>query len=230
MSWPVRINKQKVRNRIEQLKIPWQQFVEIRERFVKDGVPRQEAWERTALVFLEADFWTPKLDPRIPDLGDNQAPGPVAIPVAEESQPAETEGNAPASVFINKAKANIRRDILWVYENLHLTGVRAKNAPSGGAWGLLVWARKTSANEASFITQILSKVISKDDDEKDSRMEDDDRTAADLISQIRRIGPDSVHTPVSERVGDEPGVSPSSPDRGGVLSKDAAKPVDMLQT
>jgi hypothetical protein len=54
------------------------------------------------------------------------------------------------------SQPDMSRDILWVYENLARKGVTARDAPSLGAWSLLIWARQ---DRNRFFEQMLPKAM-----------------------------------------------------------------------
>lgn len=56
-------------------------------------------------------------------------------------------------------RAYWRRDILYVYHNLDEKDATKEGAPTGAAWGLLVWARK---NRDKFYEKYLKHVLDGD--------------------------------------------------------------------
>lgn len=211
----VPINKAKIRRRLDELG-KLSEFHAVRERYKVDFkgqgfdevASAHKAWEEAVKVFLEPDHWTPKVDPRAIVEQFHEAGG-VQVVDPQASKPEElavSKDDAPLSMFKGKKRSNPRKDILWVYENLHTRGVKPSDAPSSGAWGMLVWAKRTTANETSFVTQLLKPLIAKEDDDREQLLDDDGRAAEEIIAEIRRLGPNAVHSPGSEDMGGEPSV------------------------
>jgi hypothetical protein len=50
----------------------------------------------------------------------------------------------------------VHKDILWAYNNFEVSDVSPNEAPSRGAWGLMMWGRE---NRDKFFSQIFSRVI-----------------------------------------------------------------------
>lgn len=132
----------------------------------------------------------------------------------------------PARMFKGK-KASARRDILWACEMLYVSDVRASMAPSAYAWTLLVRARQDTTGAKALID--LSKtLVPKEDDDREARIADDERTTAELIREIRVLGPDALHSSGAERVLREPGLPGEGAADGGLQPEDAAEPADVL--
>ncbi|MCY3020141.1 MAG: hypothetical protein NTW87_14080 [Planctomycetota bacterium] len=112
----------------------WGEFVALRERLKHEGVVPREAWRQA-----EADL----------------AAEPA---VAEEADEAEAEAELEEFTGETGGPVNLRRDVEWVYQHLTVKGVKAKDAPSAGAWGLLKHYRRPM-HTAAFYTDFVVKLL-----------------------------------------------------------------------
>jgi hypothetical protein len=123
---------------------------ELKASGVPDGMARYKAWEETARMF--------------PPLAESR-------PIAEENgvvvetpvQPVVRIQSGPAP------PADLPADIRWVYAHLDDKKTQMKDAPSKGAWSLLVWARNY---QSRFFEHLLPKALAKSpEDEEGVRRE-----------------------------------------------------------
>jgi hypothetical protein len=106
-----------------------------RQRLKGEGLSRQEAAERSWGAMIEK---YPPLRP--PEPAEPQDTGEF-FPIGDQSTP------------------NLGRDILWCYAHMDHRKATPSDAPSAGAWHLLVWARE---NRSRFFEMLLPKAIPKD--------------------------------------------------------------------
>jgi len=102
-----------------------------------------------------------------------------------------------AAASVERKELNERDAIRWVFENLagyELGTVTVNDAPSGGAWGLLVWVKANKANESDFYRNIWPKTVparSKLDDESAS-YGDDGREQLKILERLLGAAKDDV--------------------------------------
>ena len=67
--------------------------------------------------------------------------------------------SVPSNVFANKPATTITQDIEWVYQTMAFSDVEPEQAPSGGAWGMLLFVRASDRNRSEFFRNLLSKIL-----------------------------------------------------------------------
>ena len=75
----------------------------------------------------------------------------------------EGDGSAPKpdlSALKGKPSVRIVEAAAWVFEMLDCDWVAPADAPSSGAWSLLIWARSSMAARSDFYKMFANKVVS----------------------------------------------------------------------
>lgn len=134
----------------------WPEASKFKDQVIRElrakGLKRDEAAEAAWAAMAEAY-------PPLP------APEPVAEPEPEPAPASESAGVDPGDGMEvlpewidDVAPVDLCGDIRWVYAQLENKRVRPDQAPSAGAWSLLVWARKY---QSRFFEQLLPKALAK---------------------------------------------------------------------
>lgn len=172
----------------------WRQFIEIRERLKKDGVPAADAW-------LEA---AKELDPEMWGSGEVKpvrvASKPADLPhvrsdsvVKEEVEVERVVSGVGATkaVFAGKKVATVKV-VEWVASNMQVVDVLPEDAPSSEAWGMLVWARRSPVNESQFWGSIYAKLLpSRSAIEAEQRYSDDGIRMEETAERLLRMKDDT---------------------------------------
>jgi hypothetical protein len=182
--------KMEIRKWAEENKL-WPQYVEIRERLKKDGLPAADAWVEAAK----------ELDPERWGSGGGGAVG-VEVPKdlprgrSDEEQEVPDEsvadgGGATKAVFAGKKVPTVKV-VEWVASNMQVVDVSPSDAPSSEAWGMLVWARRSPMNESQFWGSIYAKLLpSRSAIEAEQRYSDDGRRIEETAERLLRMRGDS---------------------------------------
>jgi hypothetical protein len=159
----------------------WPDYVTLRQQLSKDGMtPTQARKEALHQVESRPRADAERLKP------DDDAPN---YPIGKQEQaPAEQSGFDFGGKTVPSGEA-----VEWVAENIANPTARPGHAPSGLAWGLLTWVRRTPANEATFWSSIFAKSLStsaaaKSKQEKpDETDEKPDRGSENALALCRSI-------------------------------------------
>lgn len=172
----------------------WRQFIEIRERLKKDGVPAADAWFEAAK----------ELDPEMWGSGEVKpvrvASKPADLPhvrsdsvVKEEVEVERVVSGVGATkaVFAGKKVATVKV-VEWVASNMQVVDVLPEDAPSSEAWGMLVWARRSPVNESQFWGSIYAKLLpSRSAIEAEQRYSDDGIRMEETAERLLRMKDDT---------------------------------------
>lgn len=114
---------------------------------------KEKGWEEMERLF-------PPLPPAVEEEGPEAEEGSEEFPAVDEEAVEAMLDRADKGV----SAVDLFGDIRWVYSQLENKRVRPDQAPSAGAWSLLLWARKY---QSRFFEQLLPKALAKspDDDE-----------------------------------------------------------------
>lgn len=113
-------------------------FKARREELKRHDTPADEAW-RIAAEEL------PPLEDREARNDGGSAPGALS--------------DADAAVLLDRDPIPMPEVVAWVFNALDLHGVRPVDAPSAGAWSLLMWARSNARNRTAFYTVFVPKLL-----------------------------------------------------------------------
>lgn len=174
----------------------WSQFVSRREELKKEGMEPSKAWDKACSEYL------PEAASGVsPSAGDAEA-------LVERSQFGDTDASA-------------REVVEWVFNNICVADVKPEDAPSPGAWGLLLRVREDSALRKDFYRSMWAKLMPSQAqvDRESEKFEDDGREHFELIEKTQELtGPeseDAVLQPRAEGPLEESGVEERE-DSGGV--------------
>jgi hypothetical protein len=138
--------RQQIKQRLQVAGL-WQDYVAMRQKLGKDGMTPAQA-RTAALHQIETR-------PR----ADAEQPAPnTDTPTYPIDKPEQTPAEQPDVDFGGQIVPS-RDAVEWVSENIEKASVRRGDAPSGLAWGLLAWVRRTPANEATFWGSIFPKLL-----------------------------------------------------------------------
>ena len=175
----------------------WDAFVAFREQLVEGGMARAEAWKEAVQEFQPAE--------RAPSDG-GQETARAAAGVKGGGSSGENQGSLPRPQvglgglpqavledFEGKSRSTLRKDIEWVYQHFAMTGLEPEDAPSPGAWGLLVWVRESKSNRSEFFKSLVAKLIpSRQAFDRDERELDESRDLLGTIGRLRRAHDDAA--------------------------------------
>ncbi len=137
----------------------WIPFCYRRSELIHKGESRQEA-DRTALK----EFGIPKeeadaLRASKPEgeRRDGKTPQEVRAGEAVFRKQTREEGRVAKSVFEGK-DCSFREEVIWVANNVHIRGVKPKDAPSSSAWTMLNYARSSGTNLGYFLRDFYAKI------------------------------------------------------------------------
>jgi hypothetical protein len=184
----------------------WKQFVDVRERLKKDGMPPADAWLEAARE-LDSEMWgqvggqaSPALDlphgrsaplrvERVEPDQDQEGVQGESEPVV--SKPAQAGEAATKAVFAGKKVATVKV-VEWVASNMQVADVIPSDAPSSEAWGMLVWARRSPVNESQFWGSIYAKLLpSRSAIESEQRYSDDGIRMEETATRLLKMRDDT---------------------------------------
>ena len=181
----------------------WKQFVDVRERLKKDGMPPADAWLEAARE-LDSEMWgnvggqsSTRLDlphgRSAPLAGepDQDQEGVQGESVPVVSKPAQAGEAATKAVFAGKKVATVKV-VEWVASNMQVEDVLPSDAPSSEAWGMLVWARRSPVNESQFWGSIYAKLLpSRSAIEAEQRYSDDGIRMEETATRLLKMRDDT---------------------------------------
>lgn len=151
----------------------WKEAVKRRENLKKLGMSAANAWKTIAAEF-----------PIEPSAETVPAKASAKAPTKGGAAPRRAGGLQKAD-FPGLATVNIRQDVYWVYNNIDVTDVTAKDAPSPGAWSMREWARHSGMQRNEFYRNFCAKLLpSKKEMEEEDRLSDDGRDVRNTIDQL----------------------------------------------
>jgi hypothetical protein len=182
----------------------WKQFVEVRERLKKDGMPPADAWLEAARE-LDSEMWghvggvgvldlphgrsAPPQEARVEPDQDQEGVQGESEPVV--SKPAQAGEAATKAVFAGKKVATVKV-VEWVASNMQVADVIPSDAPSSEAWGMLVWARRSPVNESQFWGSIYAKLLpSRSAIESEQRYSDDGIRMEETATRLLKMRDDT---------------------------------------
>ncbi len=106
---------------------------------------------------------------------------------AAERQLREAQAAEDDDEFDGWSRADLPMDIIWVYQNMKVTGVKPEDAPSSGAWALLEWARKP-ANMRDFYKDFLSRMLpTRAEVDREWQHADDGKSVEETCNQLLEL-------------------------------------------
>jgi len=89
-----------------------------------------------------------------------------------------------AAMFEDKGGVTENEMIRWVNTNMIVEGVQPEDAPCSAAWGMLLHYRETTQRREKFYDTMVPKLVSKEDAEKGGKLQDDGKTAIELLDKL----------------------------------------------
>ena len=183
----------------------WKQFVDVRERLKKDGMPPADAWVEAAKE-LDPEMWghvggraSPALDLPHVRSDQEQVEGvqgeedklPVSGGEEAVGERVVSGSGATKAVFAGKKVATVKV-VEWVASNMQVADVSPADAPSSEAWGMLVWARRSPVNESQFWGSIYAKLLpSRSAIEAEQRYSDDGIRIEETATRLLKMREDT---------------------------------------
>jgi hypothetical protein len=96
-----------------------------------------------------------------------------------------------ADMFEDKAGVTANEELRWIFENMRLEGVEPTDAPSIGAYSLLMHLRTNAQAMQKFYDSLWPKLLAKEDAEKTGKLEDSGKDAIELIDRLIAALPES---------------------------------------
>lgn len=121
----------------------------------------------------------------------------VPLPVVDEGGKVD-EGGSGVSVADNDGLMSVKefvgadgsedhwRDVHWVYNNLWVKEVEAKDAPSAGAWFWLMDCRRSADARAKFRDYYMKLAPSRKELDERARRADGGESVVELLGEIER--------------------------------------------
>jgi len=184
----------------------WKQFVDIRERLKKDGMPPADAWVEAARE-LSPETWGHVGEraspvPDLPHVRSDQEEVEDKVPDvggAEDAGKVVAGSGATKAVFAGKKVATVKV-VEWVASNMQVADVSPADAPSSEAWGMLVWARRSPVNESQFWGTIYAKLLpSRSAIEAEQRYSDDGIRMEDTVDRLLRMKDEAAGSKENDR-------------------------------
>lgn len=89
-----------------------------------------------------------------------------------------------AEDFTDESGVTENEKIRWVYESMRKDGVMPADAPSAGAYGMLIHYRETKARQEKFYDTMVPKLMSKEDATKGGKLEDSGKETIELLDRL----------------------------------------------
>jgi hypothetical protein len=96
-----------------------------------------------------------------------------------------------ADMFEDKAGVTANEELRWIFENMRLEGVEPTDAPSIGAYSLLMHLRTNAQAMQKFYDSLWPKLLAKEDAEKTGKLEDSGKDTIELIDRLIKALPES---------------------------------------
>ena len=158
---------------------------EWRRRY-KEAKKDHEWKPASDIVMKEMGFVSPQVEREIHERFLKY--GNSGIPEALEAVKAEKQQEDIIEIFGEyESTEDLPEDVAFVFHNLHRARgdieqwkVKPGDAPSSGAWNMLVWA---AANQTKFMDKVLSEQLKSGRDKEDTAMRD----SGESIEQIKKM-------------------------------------------
>lgn len=149
----------------------WEDFLARREELQADGNTATTANKIARSEFGPADDEEPEKKPKSKP---------------KRKPPVKVE-SVPADVFADRPSVSARKVVQWVFNSIDLDDLKPEDAPSAGAWSLLMRLRRYPDLLKEFYRTIWSKMLpTRSEIERTERFEDDGREQLDIIDKLER--------------------------------------------
>lgn len=156
----------------------WPKFVSLRDKLKREGHSPDQAYKQALSQCQQA---APVQGEPVAAAGEAQAEFPPRYQVREEDLPRFVG----REVFANKKPCSMLDNVMWALDHLALQGVRPEDAPSCGAWALLVNIRDDSTLRNKFLTEVIGRLLpSKQQIETANNLQDDGRRQLTFIENL----------------------------------------------
>ncbi len=110
---------------------------------------------------------------------------PLAVPAATDAPggPDEDDELIDVDALVAKQPHDFARDVQWVYAHLADRNVKPEDAPTAGAWSLLIWARQYKNR---FFEQVLPKAQS-DTSNEEEQVKAEKKSIAEIRGIIQQM-------------------------------------------
>lgn len=205
-------SKVEIKRRVEEKgEKTWTAFIKRREELKRWGMQTRKAWDRAYVEIIEGAVPLPRSQvapfgappPAIPAIGieigafnnipgsdvataSSPKPGSADDPRVQPPLPEPAWGGHVSQALAETTPDDLRRDVLWAYQNADLLLVKPSDAPSGGALFWLRLIRSSDTNRASFANVVKQLLPRPKDSGDDDGMDDDGRGNLQLIEDCRQ--------------------------------------------
>jgi hypothetical protein len=155
------------------------------KRLRGEGMNKAEASEQAWAAMAET--FPPLANRGGPDV-HTDAPGATAAEPWPAQQPRGMEPDIDVEALLDRIgddrqAPDLVRDTLWVYGALENRRAKPEDAPSLGAWSLLLWARQYRNR---FFEQVLPKAMMNKPPEDEENIRDENRKIEDIVKILRQ--------------------------------------------
>lgn len=97
-----------------------------------------------------------------------------------------------AALFENKGTVTENEKVRWIFENMQMEGIEPADAPSMGAYTLLMELRGNQQARQKFYDSSWLKLLAKEDAEKTGKLEDTGKDTIQLIERLEAALPEEI--------------------------------------
>ena len=115
-----------------------------------------------------------------------------AVPDDDKAEP--TAVLLDKSEFSSSEGVSENEKLRWVFEMMKVDGLKPADAPSPGAWSLLHELRGDEVQRRDFYKTLWPKLLTKEDFDKSSKLNDDGKKTIELIERLIKALPDDTIT------------------------------------
>ena len=96
-----------------------------------------------------------------------------------------------AELFDDKGSVSENEKVRWLFENMQVAGVEPSDAPSIGAYTMLMHLRSNAQAMQKFYDSSWLKLLAREDAQKTGKLEDTGKDTIDLIKRLQAALPES---------------------------------------
>jgi hypothetical protein len=96
-----------------------------------------------------------------------------------------------AALFEEKGGVSENEKLRWIFENMQVDGIEPSDAPSMGAYTLLMQLRNNAQAMQKFYDSLWPKLLAKEDAEKTGKLEDTGKDTIELIERLQAALPEN---------------------------------------
>jgi hypothetical protein len=98
-----------------------------------------------------------------------------------------------ATLFEEKGGVSENEKLRWIFENMQVAGIEPADAPSIGAYTLLMELRENKQARQKFYDSLWPKLMAKEDAEKTGKLEDTGKTTIELVDRLLEALPEETN-------------------------------------